>query len=154
MKEFFIKSLRSKILTLIFLPTLIRFAFNIDAQEQRSPLNNTTDSTHRFQGIIPPIEFQYNFDEILSKSLNTDFSNEVLLDNNPSTVWLRTELLISTNSSEIGRSEINTHFTSPLYQQYLKDSEFDMVRYILGAAQASAVAYMAYKHVKKYGLWK
>lgn len=154
MKEFFIKSLRSKILTLIFLPTLIIFAFNTYAQEQRSPLNNTTDSTHRFQGIIPPIEFQYNFDEILSKSLNTDFSNEVLLDNNPSTVWLRSELLISTNSSEIGRSEINTHFTSPLYQQYLKDSEFDMVRYILGAAQASAVAYMAYKHVKKYGLWK
>jgi len=76
-----------------------------------------------------------------------------LFDNNPSTVWLRTQLLIS-NSSLNEDGEINTHFTSPLYQQYLKDSEFDMFRYVLGIAQASAVGYMAYKHIKKYGFWK
>ena len=146
--------LRNNYLALMFVSFAMLIIFNAYAQEQERYFNDDIDSTHRFQGIIPPIEFQYNFDEIFSKSLTTDFSYEVLLDNNPSTVWLRTELLISTNSAEMGGKEINTHFTSPLYQQYLKDSEFDMVYYILGAAQASAVAYMAYRHIKKYGFWK
>ena len=145
--------LRNNYFVLMFVFYAMLIIFNAYAQEQERYLNHL-DSTYRFQGIIPPIEFQYNFDVIFSKSLNTDFSNDFLFDNNQSTVWLRTELLISTNSAEIGRSEINTHFISPLYQQYLKDSEFDMVRYILGAAQASAVAYMAYRHIKKYGFWK
>ncbi|MCW8810223.1 MAG: hypothetical protein OQK64_04625 [Ignavibacteriaceae bacterium] len=117
-------------------------------------MNNDFDSTYRFQGIIPPIEFQYNFDEMFSKSLTVDFPDEVVFDNNPSTIWLRTELLISNKSEGFSSNEINTHFTSPLFQQYLKDSEFDMFRTILGAVQASAVAYMAYLHIKKYGFWK
>jgi len=29
-----------------------------------------------------------------------------------------------------------------------------MVRYVLGTVQAGAVAYMAYRYVKKYGFWK
>ena len=112
------------------------------------------DSTYRYQGIVPPIEFQHNINEILSKPLLTELPDEVVFDKNQSTVWLRTELLISNKSEVFCSNEINTHFTSPLYQKYLKDSEFDMFRYILGAAQASAVAYMAYRHIKKYGFWK
>jgi hypothetical protein len=86
--------------------------------------------------------------------LLNELSDEVVFDKNPSTIWPRTELLISNKSDGFRSDEVNTHFTSPLYQQYLKDSEFDMFRYILGAAQASAVAYMAYRHIKKYGFWK
>ena len=145
---------RNNFLILLFVSFSTPIIFNAYPQEQERYFNNDIDSTFRFQGIIPPIEFQYNFDEIFSKSFTNDFSSEVLLDNNPSTVWLRTELLISTNSEEFVGSRINTHFTSPLYQQYLKDSEFDMVRYVLGIAQTSAVAYMAYRHIKKYGFWK
>lgn len=137
---------------IIFL--FIILSLNAYAQEQERYLNNVVDSTYRFQGIIPPIEFQYNFDEIFSKPLLTELPDEVIFDNNPSTIWLRTELLISNKSEGFSSNEINTHFTSPLYQQYLKDSEFDMFRTILGAAQASAVAYMAYRHIKKYGFWK
>ncbi|MCW9095755.1 MAG: hypothetical protein OQJ93_00065, partial [Ignavibacteriaceae bacterium] len=79
----------------------ILMIFNSYAQEQERNLNNDFDSTYRFQGIIPPIEFQYNFDEMFSKSLTVDFPDEVVFDNNPSTIWLRTELLIS-NKSEVG----------------------------------------------------
>lgn len=111
------------------------------------------DSVYRFQGIIPPVEFQYNLDEIFSKPISNQIPEDVLFDDNPSTVWLRTQLLIS-NSALNESGEINTHFTSPLYQQYLRDSEFDMVRYVLGAVQAGAVGYMAYRHIKKYGFWK
>ena len=113
----------------------------------------TKDSVYRFQGIIPPVEFQYNLDEIFSKPIAPNIPNDILFDDNPSTVWLRTELLIMKNSqSDLGN--INTNFTSPLYHQYLRDSEFDMVRYVLGAVQAGAVGYMAYRHIKKYGFWK
>jgi hypothetical protein len=77
----------------------------------------------------PPVEFQYNLDEIFSKPISNQIPEDVLFDDNPSTVWLRTQLLISNNSGQSGPEEINTHFTSPLYQQYLRDSEFDMVRY-------------------------
>ncbi|MCW8816489.1 MAG: hypothetical protein OQK52_01280 [Ignavibacteriaceae bacterium] len=147
-------TVRNNFLTLMFGSFFILMIFNSYAQEQERNLNNDFDSTYRFQGIIPPIEFQYNFDEMFSKSLTVDFPDEVVFDNNPSTIWLRTELLISNKSEGFSSNEINTHFTSPLFQQYLKDSEFDMFRTILGAVQASAVAYMAYLHIKKYGFWK
>ena len=122
--------------------------------QQEAELYKNSDSVYRFQGIIPPVEFQYNLDEIFSKPISNQIPEDVLFDDNPSTVWLRTQLLISNNAAQFGYDEINTHFTSPLYQQYLRDSEFDMFRYVLGIAQASAVGYMAYRHIKKYGFWK
>ena len=124
------------------------------AQTDEDYTNSLSDSTFRYQGIIPPVEFQYNLNEIFSKPISNQIPEDVLFDDNPSTVLLRTQLLISNNAAQFGYDEINTHFTSPLYQQYLRDSEFDMFRYILGVAQASAVGYMAYKHIKKYGFWK
>jgi len=131
---------------------LLLASFSCFAQQEESLINNK-DSVYRFQGIVPPIEFQYNIDEIFNKPIAPNIPDDILFDDNPSTVWLRTELLIMNNSqSELG--DINTHFTSPLYQQYLRDSEFDMVRYVLGAVQAGAVGYMAYRHIKKYGFWK
>jgi hypothetical protein len=131
---------------------LLLASFSCFAQQEESLINNK-DSVYRFQGIVPPIEFTYNIDEIFSKAIAPNIPDDILFDDNPSTVWLRTELLIMNNSqSDLG--DINTHFTSPLYQQYLRDSEFDMVRYVLGAVQAGAVGYMAYRHIKKYGFWK
>jgi hypothetical protein len=113
-----------------------------------------SDSTLRYQGIVPPVEFQYDLNEIFSKPIAPNIPDKILFDDNPSTVWLRTQFLISNNAAQFGYSEINTHFTSPLYQKYLRDSEFDMFRYVLGIAQAGAVGYMAYRHIKKYGFWK
>jgi len=123
------------------------------AQIEETYQSQVSDSSYRFQGIIPPVEFQYDMNEIFSKPISNQVPEDVLFDDNPSTVWLRTELLIS-NNSQPGGGEVNTFFTAPLYQQYLRDSEFDMVRYVLGAVQAGAVGYMAYRHIKKYGFWK
>ncbi|MBK9098835.1 MAG: hypothetical protein IPM14_12085 [bacterium] len=139
---------RLKILSALCLYACISFAQVEETNQSQLP-----DSTIRFQGIVPPIEFQYNIDEIFSKPIAPYIPEDILFDDNPSTVWLRTELLIS-NSSQPGNGEVNTFFTAPLYQQYLRDSEFDMVRYVLGAVQAGAVGYMAYRHIKKYGFWK
>ena len=127
---------------------------NSKAQIEEINSEVTIDSTYRFQGIIPPVEFQYNINEIFREPVIRNIPDEILFGNNPSTIWLRTEVSLSNNNYQFGSKEVNTHFTSSLYQQYLKDSEFDMVRYILGTVQAGAVGYMAYKHIKKYGFWK
>ena len=142
-----------------YFSALILFYFLFSAglvicQQNEEYSYSRNDSSFRHQGIIPPAEFQYNLDEIFSKPISNQIPEDFLFDDNPSTVWLRTQLLISINTAQSGSGEINTHFTSPLYQQYLRDSEFDMVRYILGTVQAGAVGYMAYRHIKKYGFWK
>jgi len=123
------------------------------AQVEDTYQSQLSDSSYRFQGIIPPVEFQYDMNEIFSKPISSQIPEDVLFEDNPSTIWLRTELLIM-NNSQSDFDDINTHFTSPLYQQYLRDSEYDMVRYVLGALQAGAVGYIAYRHIKKYGFWK
>ena len=142
-----------------YFSALILFYFLFSAsllicQQNEEYSYSRNDSSFRHQGIIPPVEFQYNLNEIFSKPISNQIPEDILFNDNPSTIWLRTSLLISNNSKQAGFDEIHTHFTSPLYQQYLRDSEFDMVRYVLGLAQASAVGYMAYRHIKKYGFWK
>lgn len=136
-------------LILIFVFSIIE---NVFSQQEEDSYNNN-DSLYRFQGIVPPVEYQYNLDEFFIQPLFKQVPEEILFDDNPSTVWLRTELIIS-NSSQQSNGDVNTFFTAPLYQRYLQDSEFDMVRYVLGAVQAGAVGYMAYRHIKKYGFWK
>ena len=134
--------------------TLWLGAVSLFAQESENYLNQLSDSSYRFQGIVPPVEYQYDMSEFYVAPLLNQIPDEVLFEDNSSTVWLRTELLLSNRNLLTENDEVNTHFTSPLYQQHLKDSEFDMVSYVLGIAQTSAVAYMAYRHIKKYGFWK
>lgn len=135
----------------LFSISLAVLVFSQDYPENYQP---PQDSVLRFQGIVPPVEYQYDMSEFYVAPLFTQIPDEVLFEDNSSTVWLRTELLLSNRNMLTENGEVNTHFTSPLYQQYLKDSEFDMVRYVLGTVQAGAVAYMAYRHIKKYGFWK
>jgi hypothetical protein len=142
-----------KYFSFLILPFIFSFSYSCFAQQEKA-FDTIRDSVYRYQGIIPPLEFKYNFEEIFSKSLLSEVPDDILFDNNPSTIWLRTEILLSKNFTQTDYGEMNTFFTAPLYQQYLRDSEFDMVRYILGTVQTGAVAYMAYRHIKKYGFWK
>jgi hypothetical protein len=136
-----------------FILCFLLFSASLFAQETEKYSIETSDSSYRFQGIVPPVEYQYNLDEFIIEPLFNQIPDEILFEDNPSNIWLRTELLISNGSqSEFG--EVNTFFTASVYKQYLEDSEFDMVRYVLGTIQTGAVAYMAYRHIKKYGFWK
>ena len=145
-------AMTKKYFSFLILVLVISQAYCCFSQQEEELFSR--DSVYRFQGIIPPVEFQYNLNEIFLDPVLGQIPDEILFEDNPSNIWLRTELLISYNNLQTENGEINTHFTSPLYQQYLKDSEFDMVRYILGTVQAGAVGYMAYRHIKKYGFWK
>ena len=137
-----------------FIICFLLFSVPLLSQGTEKYSNQISDSSYRFQGIIPPIEYQYNLNRFFTESLFNQIPDDILFEDNPSTIWLRTELLISNNDLKSDNEEINTFFTALLYQQYLSNSEFDMVSYVLGIAQTSAVAYMAYRHIKKYGFWK
>jgi hypothetical protein len=134
--------------------TIVVSLYSVSFSQQDQDLSVGKDSVYRYQGIIPPIEFQYDLNEIFNKPLTYEIPEEALFNNNPSTVWLRTELMVSKSSSEFSDNAFSPHFTSSLYEKHLENSKFDMVNYILGVAQTSAVAYMAYRHIKKYGFWK
>ena len=43
---------------------------------------------------------------------------------------------------------------SMLMKQYQKEQDYKLLYSILGTVETSAAAYMAYEHVKKYGLFK
>ena len=129
-----------KIIIVFILPQIIL------AQETFVP----SDSSIRFKGIVRPIYIDYELDELFVPfaSENNDLSYD-----NQSTIWLRTNLALSTNMFSQDE-DYHQHFLLPLYNQYLEDSKFDPVRYALGMAQLSAVSYLAYRHVKKYGFIK
>lgn len=100
----------------------------------------------------PLIDMQIRFDEFeLHRELN-NMKMDVSIDGDPQTVWLRTSLAIGNTNNPGSDSKI--HYLSPLYKQYIEDSKFDAVRYVLGMAQVGAVGYLAYKHIKKYGFLK
>jgi len=100
----------------------------------------------------PLIDMQIKFDEFeLHRELN-NMKMDVLIDGDPQTVWLRTSLAIG-NTNNPG-SDNKVHYLSPFYTQYIEDSKFDVVRYVLGMAEVGAVGYLAYKHIKKYGFLK
>ena len=42
----------------------------------------------------------------------------------------------------------------PLYNNYLESQKLATLKAILGSVQVGAVAYLAYKHIKKYGFLK
>ena len=77
------------------------------------------------------------------------------LTNNPNTIWLWTSYSLSSNNfNRTSSDNTPSNILSPLYRQYMEESKFDPVRYVLRMAEFGAVGYLAYRHIKKYGFWK
>ena len=97
---------------------------------------------------------QFNFDkyDLYHKLYFDESVISVNIDSN--SVWLWTSIAISNSSNASSQINIYGKFSRILYQQYLEESKFNPVRYVLGMAQLGAVGYLAYRHIKKYGFWK
>lgn len=121
------------------------------AQQVELNKNSSNDTLKSKISINPLSEIHYKFDEF-------DFYREnknkmyLLLDEDPNTIWLRTSLLIS--KMDLPSKVTEADLLSPLFIQYSENSKFNPIRYMLGMAQIGAVGYLAYKHIKKYGLFK
>lgn len=143
-----------KIIAIYIIATWIISSKLLVAQVESKTLSAPKDSIFRYQGIIPTLNLDYKFDDLIHYNDDDFHSNNQLLYGDPSTIWLRTELILSSTMSFDEKTRAEHHYTSILYQQYLEDSKFDPVRYVLGMAQLTAVGYLAYRHIKKYGFWK
>jgi hypothetical protein len=127
----------------------------IFAQSEDTIVPSVADTVFRYRGINPIMNFYYDDYDLY---LPFDFSlaeSEQLPDGNISNLQLRTEFALSytTAFSTSSTDEMN-HLMLPFYKQYLENSKIDPIRYVLGMAQAAAVGYLAYRHIKKYGFWK
>lgn len=108
------------------------------------------DSIPRYKGINPELPLINNryFDYHLD-FLKFDINNVKL---QPGSAWLLTEMELqqSLSGSEDYDFE-RTDLMKPMYIKYQNEQELKTLKYILGMAQLSAVGYLAYLHVKKYG---
>lgn len=95
---------------------------------------------------------QIKFDEFELHREFKDMKMSVPIDGDPNTVWLRTSLAVSNTVNT--EQNFSPHFLSPLEKQYLKNSKFNPISYVLGMVQTGAVGYLAYMHIKKYGFLK
>lgn len=125
------------------------------AQAEDVLVPSVTDTVFRYQGINPLMKYHYDdYDLYLSFEFSIAES-EQLPEGTNENLQLRTELALSypITFSISSANEMN-HYLLPFYNCYLENSKIDPVRYVLGLAQAAAVGYMAYRHIKKYGFWK
>jgi hypothetical protein len=123
------------------------------AQDKEKAVSTSSESKFREQGINPVLNIDdkfYNFSPYYN--FLTAHSNK-LIEGDSSTLWLRTELALS-YSNVAGKTKKQDYLMLPYYNQYLENSKFNPIRYVLGLAQTAAVGYLAYRHIKKYGFWK
>ena len=95
---------------------------------------------------------QFRLDEFDFYREMFKLNSQILLNKDPNTLRLRTEMIIRQSAkNNYNAEDDNFYFLSPLYNKYLEESKFNPVRYVLGLAQLSAAGYLAYRHIKKYG---
>jgi len=142
----------NKIFFVLFINALLFFSTTLSAQQSDNKNKSAIDDTVKKRITENPFtEFSIKFQDFeFYRDLNQIKTN-IPIDGDPATVWLRTSIAIQNLNRDTLNSETPTNLLLPLYQQYLEQSRFDPVRYVLGLAQDGAVGYLAYRHIKKYG---
>lgn len=128
---------------------LIFFSFTLNIVWAQS------ENLKRLQLEIPPeiLEYQLSEFEFLDNS-NRFFLNTSLL-NDTTSLWIKTRIQLGAFSNRsINQSNSASDLLNPLYQKYLDSQGMRTINSILGSVSVGATAYLAYKHLKKYGFLK
>ncbi len=137
----------------IFLNTLIYLsAFASLCFSQNEPKDSIRIEKHPLRPMQKIILDLEQFD--LYRDLNS-VNHDLPVNSDPNTVWLWTSYAVSKSefhNEQYGETPGN--ISRFLYIEYLEESEFNPVKYALGAVQVGAVGYLAYLHIKKYGFLK
>lgn len=129
---------------------LILISQNCFGQEKTNDTTKQTISQYEKSSEIQTQFYKFKLNYELN---NAGFNKN--LTNNPNTIWLWTSYSLSSNNfSKTFSDHTPSNILSPLYLQYMEESKFDPVRYVLKMAEFGAVGYLAYRHIKKYGFWK
>ena len=71
-----------------------------------------------------------------------------------STVWMRTRMSIMNNGFAFEDKPVSvSEMLHPYLNFYIESKNIGLFRQVLGMAQLGAAGYLAYKHIKKYGLF-
>lgn len=111
-------------------------------KKQESPLN----FSNYFYNQSP---YSFNFDDLSSLKFSSGFLND------SSSIWIQTRMQLAgiLNQGEI-QNNLQLNILNPLHEKYADLQSMRELKYILGAVQLSAVGYLAYLHLKKYGFLK
>lgn len=115
----------------------------------------SVDTLRAFQLSIPQevLEYQLNNTDYLSDFSKMLFKKSML--NDSSSAWMRARMMIdqfSKNDEMLDNSA--SKMINPMYNDYIESQKLATLKAILGSVQVGAVAYLAYKHLKKYGFLK
>lgn len=85
----------------------------------------------------------------------SSFQSLDLLDiKDSSTIWMRTRMAIQNNGFMFENKSVSvSDMLHPYLNFYIESKNISLLRRVLGMAQLGAVGYLAYKHIKKYGLF-
>lgn len=99
------------------------------------------------------IEFGFN-DLYLSGNPDRFFLLSSLKDDS-TTIWIRTRFQLTGFSNQTSdNSNLQSNILNPLYTRYTESQNMRFIKSILGSVSVGATAYLAYKHLKKYGFLK
>lgn len=99
------------------------------------------------------IEYQLGEFDFLDNP-NRFFLNPSLL-NDTTSLWIKTRIQLGAFSNRsLNHSNSSSDILNPLYQKYLESQGMRTINSILGSVSVGAAAYLAYKHLKKYGFLK
>ena len=114
--------------------------------------NPTKDSLSTFRGLNLEINIPYKNE---FSSFQSDYLFDKAISNlniDSTSIWLATKTIFN-QPVYFGFSSQNpsVDMLKPLRIQFESERKLSTLRYVLGMAQAGAVGYLLYRHIKKYG---
>ena len=127
----------------------IIFVFTAFAQNKNSEKDSVTTKSY-LNGNIEYFRHDISPTFVLPENLLT-FDK---FDTTASTIRLRTRLALMYGSHTYeNENDISGNILQPYYNYYIESKNISLFRRVLGIAQLGATGYLAYKHIKKYGLF-
>ena len=119
------------------------------------PQDNNRDTVEKVFRYDYLMHLQTKFEEFdIYRELNY-MRMDLKANDNRNTIWMWTQLSINNSGNiDFHTGESPGSMLEPIRLRFLENSKLNPVRYVLGMAQTVAVGYLAYRHIKKYGLFK
>lgn len=139
-----------KMKTIIYSLLVFFMSCNLSvAQSKTDSLKNREKPLNFSNYFYNPNTDLFNLDALNSLKLSRGFLND------SSSIWILTRMqLAGIPNQNDGQNNFQTNILKPLQDKYADMQSMKELKYILGAVKVSAVGYLAYLHLKKYGFLK
>lgn len=114
--------------------------------------------SERLKGLrldIPVEIIEYGFNDLYFSGNPDRFFLLQSMKDDSTAIWIRTRLQLTGFANQTSEnSNLQTNILNPLYIKYTESQNMRFIKSILGSVSVGATAYLAYKHLKKYGFLK